>query len=255
MNITIAKNLEKLRKAHGWTQEALAEKVGVSRQAVSSWEQGISSPDTDNLIALAKLYGVKVDDLLFPEGEQGDFKQRREAFFEMDADRKSQSDKPVYARKNSFPIAALVVLIYFIVSFATQRWDITWLICLAIPIYEYIVYWVEQAQGKANRHWMELFPYPLVVVALFFLLGYFTHLWHIIWILFLTIPVYYLVLRIAKNKDKGWRTIMIGVLPLFAVIIFLLIGFLVEGAWRWAWMIFLTIPIWGWMFKNTITNR
>ncbi|MEX1307317.1 MAG: helix-turn-helix transcriptional regulator [Eubacteriales bacterium] len=249
MNITVAKNLEKLRKAHGWTQETIAEKVGVSRQAVSSWEQGISSPDTDNLITLAKLYGVKVDDLLFTESEQDDFRQRRENFFEMDKDRKAPNVKPVYTRASTFPIVAFIILIYFIVSFATGRWDITWLICLAIPIYEYIIYWVEQAQGKANRHWMELFPYPLFVVAMFFLLGYFTQLWHIVWILFLTIPVYYFILRIVRNRGKSWRTLIVSVLPLLTVIIFLFIGFLVEGAWRWAWMIFLTIPIWGWMLK------
>lgn len=49
----------------GLSQEALAEKLGVSRQAVSKWERSESSPDTDNLIALAKLYGVSLDELLY----------------------------------------------------------------------------------------------------------------------------------------------------------------------------------------------
>ena len=46
------------------TQEYVAESVGVSRQAVSKWERGLSSPSTANLIALAKLYGVSVEELL-----------------------------------------------------------------------------------------------------------------------------------------------------------------------------------------------
>ena len=46
------------------TQEYVAESVGVSRQAVSKWEKGLSSPSTANLIALAKLYGVSVEELL-----------------------------------------------------------------------------------------------------------------------------------------------------------------------------------------------
>lgn len=46
------------------TQEYVAEAVGVSRQAVSKWEKGLSSPSTANLLALAKLYGVSVEDLL-----------------------------------------------------------------------------------------------------------------------------------------------------------------------------------------------
>ena len=46
------------------TQEYVAEAVGVSRQAVSKWEKGLSSPSTANLLALAKLYGISVEELL-----------------------------------------------------------------------------------------------------------------------------------------------------------------------------------------------
>lgn len=46
------------------TQEFVAETLGVSRQAVSKWENGTSDPSTSNLFALAKLYGVSVEDLL-----------------------------------------------------------------------------------------------------------------------------------------------------------------------------------------------
>lgn len=65
MNVEIAERLAARRKLAGLSQEALAEKLGVSRQAVSKWERSESSPDTDNLIALAKLYGVSLDDLLY----------------------------------------------------------------------------------------------------------------------------------------------------------------------------------------------
>lgn len=46
------------------TQELVAEKLGVSRQAVSKWEQGKSEPSTTNLVKLAGLYGVDPADLL-----------------------------------------------------------------------------------------------------------------------------------------------------------------------------------------------
>lgn len=46
------------------TQEFIAETMGVSRQAVSKWENGTSDPSTSNLIALAKLYGISAEDLL-----------------------------------------------------------------------------------------------------------------------------------------------------------------------------------------------
>ena len=64
MNIEIANRLVELRKKAGLSQEELAAKIGLSRQAVSKWERAEASPDTDNLICLAKLYGVSLDELL-----------------------------------------------------------------------------------------------------------------------------------------------------------------------------------------------
>lgn len=64
MDISTANRLYELRKQHGLSQDELAEKLNVSRQAVSKWERSESSPDTDNLIALAKLYGISLDELL-----------------------------------------------------------------------------------------------------------------------------------------------------------------------------------------------
>ena len=52
------------RKKAGLSQEALAEKLGVSRQAISKWETGAADPSTANLLALAKLYGVSAEELL-----------------------------------------------------------------------------------------------------------------------------------------------------------------------------------------------
>lgn len=46
------------------TQEFIAEHLGVSRQAVSKWENGTSDPSTSNLLALAKLYGISAEELL-----------------------------------------------------------------------------------------------------------------------------------------------------------------------------------------------
>lgn len=57
-------NLIRLRKEKGLSQEELADKLSVSRQAVSKWERGEALPDTDNLIRLAKLYNVSIDELV-----------------------------------------------------------------------------------------------------------------------------------------------------------------------------------------------
>ena len=52
MNIEIANRLVHLRKSHHLSQEALAEKLGISRQAVSKWERAEASPDTDTLMGV-----------------------------------------------------------------------------------------------------------------------------------------------------------------------------------------------------------
>ena len=56
--------LYELRRASGMSQEELAEKLGVSRQAVSKWESGATQPELGKLIELSKLYSVSVDELL-----------------------------------------------------------------------------------------------------------------------------------------------------------------------------------------------
>ena len=67
MNIETANRLYELRKQNGLSQEEVADKLGISRQAVSKWERAEASPDTDNLILLSKLYNVTLDELLNSE--------------------------------------------------------------------------------------------------------------------------------------------------------------------------------------------
>lgn len=61
---SLGEALKAHRTARSFTQEYVAEALGVSRQAVSKWENGASEPSTANLMALAKLYGLSVDELL-----------------------------------------------------------------------------------------------------------------------------------------------------------------------------------------------
>ncbi|WP_305297391.1 helix-turn-helix domain-containing protein [Parvibacter caecicola] len=64
MNREIAERLIALRREKGLSQEGLAARLGVSRQAVSKWERAESAPDLENLVALADLYAVTVDELV-----------------------------------------------------------------------------------------------------------------------------------------------------------------------------------------------
>ena len=105
MDLAMAQRLVDRRKAAGLSQEALAAQLGVSRQAVSKWERSESSPDTDNLIALAALYGVSLDELLYGEAvDDADCSEDSDAGAEASdeaeededsADNTSRSDKPL----------------------------------------------------------------------------------------------------------------------------------------------------------------
>ncbi len=64
MNEALADRLARMRRDQGMSQEELANSLGVSRQAVSKWERGESSPDTGNLIALSDLFDVTIDELV-----------------------------------------------------------------------------------------------------------------------------------------------------------------------------------------------
>ena len=68
-----ADNLLNLRKRYSMTQEDLAEKLGVSRQAVAKWESGESVPDLEKSRLIAEVFGVTLDDLVNfnPEGNFG----------------------------------------------------------------------------------------------------------------------------------------------------------------------------------------
>ena len=62
--MALADNIIKLRKQAGWSQEALAAQVGVSRQSVSKWESGQSTPDIEHILTLAEAFQVTTDALL-----------------------------------------------------------------------------------------------------------------------------------------------------------------------------------------------
>lgn len=66
----IAYNLATLRQLNKFSQEEVAERIGVSRQAVAKWEAGQSVPDILNCDALAKLYDVDLNDLIHHDAEQ-----------------------------------------------------------------------------------------------------------------------------------------------------------------------------------------
>jgi transcriptional regulator with XRE-family HTH domain len=112
MDGRIANRLQRLRTKHGLSQEELAGKIGISRQAVSKWERGESSPDTDNLLALATVYDLTIDEMLYSENLTSDQKNI--------VDSKSNNQAKTWKEEKSkwrglpYPIVAVVKLIFLL---------------------------------------------------------------------------------------------------------------------------------------------
>ncbi len=68
--MALSEKLYTLRKKSGLSQEQLAEQLNVSRQAISKWESGASSPESDKLIAISNYFGVSLDYLMKADNEQ-----------------------------------------------------------------------------------------------------------------------------------------------------------------------------------------
>ena len=211
MNIEIANRLVNLRKSNNLSQEALAEKLGISRQAVSKWERAEASPDTDNLILLARLYHISLDELLktddeipVPENEEP-VPEFGDAFLEVDpAGQETEWDwdnvqidengdyvngeknEGVWSLLYSFPMPILIIIVYLIIGFKFGAWHPGWLLFLLIPIW----YTLIAAVDKRNIY---CFAYPVLAALIYLCLGIFWNLWHPGWIIFLTIPLYYSV--------------------------------------------------------------
>lgn len=66
----LAEKIMMLRKRSGWSQEELAEQLGISRQSVSKWESGATIPDLDKILKMSQLFGVSTDFLLKDEIEE-----------------------------------------------------------------------------------------------------------------------------------------------------------------------------------------
>ncbi len=77
MEKTIGKKLYDLRKQSGFTQDYVAEKLGVSAQAVSKWENDIACPDIMTLPKIAELYGITIDELFKNEEVQSNVKYEK----------------------------------------------------------------------------------------------------------------------------------------------------------------------------------
>ena len=100
----------KLRKSNGWSQEELAEKLDLSRQAISRWENGTALPDANNILQLSKIFGVTSDYLLNEDySDDGDIPCVKEAKKELDS-KKDSNRKLFIVSSVAFLLGAAVWL-------------------------------------------------------------------------------------------------------------------------------------------------
>ena len=156
MNIETANRLVSLRKQYNFSQDELAERLGVTRQAISRWERGEASPETDNLIGLSKIYGVSVDSLLALENGAGSppVGRAREQPLQSAgkpepaaAETVDKGPDNVFANRLVHAYPAIVTLIYLILGFGFQLWHPGWILFLTIPIV-YALFGINEKQTR-----------------------------------------------------------------------------------------------------------
>lgn len=249
MTIETANRLVELRKKNNLSQEELAEKLGVSRQAVSKWERSEASPDTDNLIALAEIYGMSLDELIFGEKRGGD---------NTDSASNNASEAQANAEKDSVKIGPAGIFV------KSKDGDEVNISLRGIKVssgnrgddddddfdedFDEDFGDDDDSGFKAKINisgmkshgsiWLD-FSYPVICLIAYLTFGFCNIFggWALSWIVFITIPIYYsLVEAIIKRRFSKFEFTS----PV--IFTYLYIG-LYHGIWHPTWLIFFAIPI------------
>ena len=230
MEQRIADRLVTLRKNAGYSQEELADMIGVSRQAVSKWERCESSPDTDNLIELARLYHITLDELvcgaeLPPKAEVAEEEKTPDYLWEDDGmtvevkedevsvknedgeekvyDRAELKRKKLKEKRTNALITGIfslaVTIAYLTLGFCVgaRGWACGWPLFLLIPVVSSVVEIVFYKKIAG-------FGYPSLIVAVYCAVGMIFGVWHPTWIMFVSIPIFYIVAGKIDRVTRSW---------------------------------------------------
>ena len=229
MTIELANRLAELRKQKGLSQEELADKLQVSRQAISKWERGEASPDTDNLIELAKIYGVSLDELvglssdkkqeenepqndkitidddgIHIKDDEGNEVEVKEGHIHLKDENGQRVVKGVSKNQKisilvSTITTLLVVITYLLLGSLLGLWAKAWVLFLLVAIIPSIV------DAILNKRLFQ-FSYAVFITFIYLLLNVWilsTPLWHPLWVMFITIPIYWSIASFVKhNRQK-----------------------------------------------------
>lgn len=101
----ISKNIKRLRAEHNFTQDALAEKIHVTRQAISNWENDKTKPDIEALESLAQAFGVDIEELIYGE--------KKEIIISQDKTKEKNRIKIILAIVGTLFVASGLALVFF----------------------------------------------------------------------------------------------------------------------------------------------
>lgn len=233
MNIEIANRLVNLRKSNNLSQEALAEKLGISRQAVSKWERAEASPDTDNLILLARLYGISLDELLKTEDE---IPRPCDDESSSEENRENDKDKEEYVHVGFQGVH---------VKDKNGEVHVGWNGIHVddrkkgdnVHIDKNGVYVNGEHYDKGWFTHHAHFPMFLVILIAYLVIGCVWNAWHPGWLLFLLLPIWHSLVEAIEKKNANCFAY-----PVLATLIFFALG-IFWFAWHPGWVVFLTIPL------------
>ena len=198
MNIKLADRLVELRKEHKLSQEALAEKLGLSRQSISKWERAEASPDTDNLIALAEVYGITLDELL---GNNEPKKRKQET--QPQSENKDLSAKQIKGKQNlkKSPLLFLGAIAVYVgggIVLGVFWWSLMWILFPLVLGYTFSALSMCFEDRKLLSIIFSTIAAIFLAVSLYIVLGVTFGLWGLAWIIFLAIPAYVYIKVIKK---------------------------------------------------------
>ena len=208
-----------LRKEHGLTQEQLAEKIFVTRQAVSKWERGESVPDLELLVALAELYGVTLDELVTGSGAPAE--DSRSASVDTDVFRKSRMKKLLLRMAVVFVLSVGVwglfcgIIHSACLSVVPEIWIVWFTLPIAPPLTVLIVFF-----HYIPAEWRAYFVLVPFVSGIIYLAAHYASGGEAdaSWLAFLLIPIYYIpaalytffTLRAKKRAGQGRGPFAVG---------------------------------------------
>ena len=250
MDKTIANKLIALRKQNGFSQADLAARLGTDVPTVAGWESADISPDTENLLKIAKLYGISLDRLF--ELNSDPVNQRSTISLDKNAGEIYPNAVPEPQKTPEAQYAEPQDMSgYFKYETADESAGLPAAVNAATPSAgtndESIsaLSDVIEKIGKDEKFYKNLmkFPYPVAAAGAFLIGGGLFGLWHPLWMLFLTIPLYYTTIEAIRKKNAN-----IFCYPVFVTLMYLISGFMFD-LWHPGWLTFLTIPLYYWLIN------